>query len=264
MDKPGKLSIERDKWPERRFKFESYMAGIDSHYAIELDQVAKLDIPVVIASGPAEDEVRMRSPTLYAILASIAQSKDLQIIKQIKHTRNGCEAWRLLVKEKEPNTDTRRLAMLSEVMAAQVLDNVKITDFETKLMLWEETVNEYALLGGIVFPDEIKRAILLQKAPVELRTHLQVNAGAMMSYQIMRDTLEAYLRAKNVWKTSSRSSAADASPMEVGGVRDHNVECYNCGRKGHTRAECFRPGGGAAGKAKGGKNNGGKGDPKGF
>ena len=114
MDKPGKLGLERDKWNGWRFRFENYMACIDSHYAPELDQVTKLDTPSVIASGPSQDEVTKRPTTLYAILASLLQGKDLQIVKQTKALRNGYEAWRLLVKEKERQVYVQQLNMNSQ------------------------------------------------------------------------------------------------------------------------------------------------------
>ncbi|KAJ1299269.1 hypothetical protein OPQ81_002674 [Rhizoctonia solani] len=38
-----------------------------------------------------------------------------------------------------------------------------------------------------------------------------------------------------------------------------NIECYNCKKKGHTKAECWTKGGGLEGKGGNGGNNGGNG-----
>ncbi|KAJ1299688.1 hypothetical protein OPQ81_011080 [Rhizoctonia solani] len=38
-----------------------------------------------------------------------------------------------------------------------------------------------------------------------------------------------------------------------------NIECYNCKKKGHTKAECWTKGGGSEGKGGNGGNNGGNG-----
>ena len=99
----------------------------------------------------------------------------------------------------------------------------------------------YNGLGTTQVPDDIKRAILIRTAPTEVRTHLQVNAGTIRTYQEMRDMIESFLRAKNVWKAKPGASVG-GDPMEIGGIES---KCSNCGKKGHDISQCLKKGGGA-------------------
>ena len=152
-------------------------------------------------------------------------------------------------------------------MEAKILEHVRVDEFETKLMYWEEVVTMYNGLGTTQVPDDIKRAILIRTAPTEVRTHLQVNAGTIRTYQEMRDMIESFLRAKNVWKAKPGASVG-GDPMEIGGIES---KCSNCGKKGHDISQCWKKGGGAydaysKGKGKApeaGKSGKGKGSDKG-
>ena len=156
-------------------------------------------------------------------------------------TKNGYEVWRLLCSDREPDSDSRKLALLNEIMEAKILEHVRVDEFETKLMYWEEVVTMYNGLGTTQVPDDIKRAILIRTAPTEVRTHLQVNAGTIRTYQEMRDMIESFLRAKNVWKAKPGASVG-GDPMEIGGIES---KCSNCGKKGHDISQCWKKGGGA-------------------
>ena len=55
---------------------------------------------------------------------------------------------------------------------------------------------------------------------------------------LMLTLLEEYDRRAMTAQTSEAALAA----------RERNSGCFNCGRKGHIKADCWRPGGGAHGK----------------
>jgi len=248
MEKPGRLSQERDRWLEWRFRFENYLGCVDPKFLDEMDQVVGLTVPATIKEGPEKPAVQRRAVTLYAILASLLQGKDLSICRTERKTRNGYEVWRKITRDREPDSDSRKLAILTEVMDAKELDGATVANFEQRLLSWEELITMYVELGGTL-PDDIMKAILMKKVPPELRSHITVNAASLTTYRSVRDALESYLRARNVWRTKTHGSGGDGSdPMDIGGVE----QCPNCGKKGHSRQQCWKPGGGAA-QPKGGK-----------
>jgi len=259
LNKPQRLG-KAESWPEWRFIFENFMTCVDAKYTKELLESAQHATPIAIRDDAAED-VKKRSATLYAVLASLLTGKDLAMCKALKDEKNGYELWRKIVLDHEPRSDSRKLALLGEILEARMLDNVKVNDFEQRLIEWEEIVREYVNMGGVDIGQDLKRALLMKKCPPDLRTHLQVNASTLLTYESMRECLDSYLKARNLWKGHRHGNAADPDAMDVGGIGE---KCENCGKVGHARAQCWAPGGPLATKGgkgpKGDKNNkGGKG-----
>ena len=135
--KPSKLSDEKSRWMDWRFNFENYMSCVSAKYVQEMETAAERKDPIVTIGVEA---AQRRSYTLYAVLASITSGKASQIVRKLKKTRNGYEAWRLIVAEFEPKSDNRQLAMMWNLMEARGLMNATAENFESVLMTWEESV----------------------------------------------------------------------------------------------------------------------------
>jgi hypothetical protein len=74
----------------------------------------------------------------------------------------------------DPVTQGRVLATLNGILQADFgADEVGFMD---RLTQWDQKVQEFEQMSRELLPDLIKRAIITERAPVALRTHLLVNA----------------------------------------------------------------------------------------
>ena len=51
--------------------------------------------------------------------------------------------WRKITKDREPDSDSRKLAILTEVMDAKEFDGATVANFEQRLLSWEELMSMY-------------------------------------------------------------------------------------------------------------------------
>ena len=268
VNKPRVLTDDKAGWAEWRFQLENYLSILSSPMLEELLAASELDRPVT----SSDTDVAARSRRLYAVLASLTAGRANLIVRNGRALRNGYETWRQLVLEYEPRSDSRHLALLMAATRADGLEGRDGQDFLDGLMRWEQLVADYEATSGSAFDPQLRRAILLAKAPSAIATHLQVNASAFTTYPAMRAAVEGYVRSRQIW--SPQASGEQPVPMEIGAVADtclacgkpghrkadcrfRDAVCHRCGRKGHTQATCR---GGEPSKGSGG--GGGRGEAK--
>lgn len=273
IQKPTKIPEDRAKWAEWRSQFENFMGCVEAQYPEEMFLAANNPDPLDMTTYGTETVRRAR--TLYAIIASLASSSVLPVCKAHQRTRNGFEVWRLMIKDREPKTDGRRLMLLCELVAGKLLNGAKSKDVLQKLITWETSLAEYEAMGTPM-ADELTRGVLLKNAPEQIATHLHINITTLPDYLTMRTAIESFLTARNQWVgiSTAASSNQGYAPMDIRAIGG-GVVCHNCGRPGHTKQNCWREGGGAyvagsgktvdsKGKTKGDqKGKGWKGDQKG-
>ena len=100
--RPTKLPNNPNEFEDWKFDFENYMSLIKPEFGDDLRAA-------LVAGGP-EDSVqddgnpilRQRSVLLYAILAGLTTGKPKLILKVLRDSRNGFEAWRLIDREYQP------------------------------------------------------------------------------------------------------------------------------------------------------------------
>ena len=72
-----------------------------------------------------------------------------------------------------------------------------------KLIQWERKIAEFESLSRETLPDIIKRAIISERAPQAVRTHLLVNAHTLSSYTMVRGAVEVFVTAGRKWGRAS-------------------------------------------------------------
>ena len=266
IQKPGKL-LSKDLWDEWKFDMENFLTLVEAEYFEELRLASEEDVYV---NDEGTSQLRRRSVLLYAMLASLTTGKAKLIIKGLRNRRNGFEGWRLLCEEYEPKSDSRRLALVNEIMEAKVLKGKSNSQFAAALMTWEDLIDNYEKLGGTLFDAEIKRALLLANAPEQIAIHLQVNPQASDTYQHMREAIESYLQRRGEWTTGD----GDNDAMDIGAIsygdkgcnkcgKTHGPKacpffkhkCSKCGKTGHAETHCRNTGGGGRPPSGGGHDN---------
>ena len=148
-----------------------------------------------------------------------------------------------------------------------------------------------------VLDDDIKTAALEALVPAELEQHLAMNRTRLSTYEAVRGEIQSFIEARRsqaALKTSqagkkdpdamevdslmkkgkgkgtkgkqsapssrsgpSQKPSASAQPRTGEKARSPQIECWNCGKKGHRSAECWSAAGSSAAKASSGKGRGG-------
>ncbi len=67
-----------------------------------------------------------------------------------------------------------------------------------RLVQWEQKVAEFEHLSREDLPDIIKRAIITEREPSAVRTHL-VNAQSVATYALVRAAVESFVTAGRRW-----------------------------------------------------------------
>eukprot|EP00971_Amphidinium_carterae_P263424 5226408-Amphidinium_carterae.1 len=201
----------------------------------------------------------------------------------------GAEALRKLIRRFDPSSGDFDTAC------------AKLEGLPLALERWDDLVRRYEKrrAGGDpaqTLDGDIKVAALEALVPVELEQHLAMNRARLPTYDKVRAEVDGYIDAKVSQGAIKGSKHQQGDPMDVdtfvrgnkppngpsNGSNSNNrkpqgsaekpkkdIECWNCGKKGHRSSECWskpKSGGetaGAKGKSKGGKpKNKGKGKGK--
>ena len=248
VGRPPNFDGSHVKWSEWRFKFANYLALADANLMTNLEQIERQTTPVVLTN-----EGRHSGNKLYALIASVVRGRALVLIKAVTE-RNGYEAWRLLVKEFEPNVAQRRLALLNALLSPDLSGNDN--EFGNKWRTWESKVKEYESMTGEALDPNMKLAIVMKVVPVAARAYLQVNAHLFAGdYPKFATVLEGYLTSNQAWsaggvgldssmdvdwigsKKGSKGKGKTGKKADYGGGKNADAdkkadkECFRCGKK---------------------------------
>ena len=83
-----------------------------------------------------------------------------------------------------------------------------------RMIVFERLVGEYETSSGEAPDVQVKCAVLLERVPTELRTHLLLTCGSRLDYAIMRQTVESYSVARRSWQPGHLPPMGEA-PMEI-------------------------------------------------
>ena len=125
------------------------------------------------------------------LLVMLTSGLSLQIIRQ---QPSGEKAIRDLARGYNPRSQARSLVQLQERMHFDVVQEpAGVTD---RLMMFWRLVGEYETSSGELLGVQVMRAVLPERVPSELRTHLLVTWGSRPDYAIMRQTVESCSAAR--------------------------------------------------------------------
>ena len=91
---------------------------------------------------------------------------------------------------------------------------------------------DYDKIPNTTLDQDLLKTIVLDAAPSELKPHLQI-LGSDVPYAQTGNTIELYLRARDMWNVGSSS---EPQPMDTGAVDSDG--CSRCGKSGHNSGEC--------------------------
>ena len=103
-------------------------------------------------------------------------------------------------------------------------------------MKWESAITEYNATATEALQNDVKRAIVFQMAPAELKVHMQINAAALRQYAQVREVILAFLKAKTLWGQTS-SSGDGVVPMEIGAFEKGKGKGKEKGKDGKVKGK---------------------------
>ena len=118
---------------------------------------------------------------------------------------------RLLLREFRPDADTVKVGLLESVMDETLTGNA---DFGDWILHWLDLVSQTQIAGVKSMDDDIKCAVVVQRAPRELKDHLVVQTTANAdTCPVMRDIVDTWNQPRRNFGVSGHPHGA--MPLEV-------------------------------------------------
>ena len=220
--KPNSRHEELQQWSDWKFSFLHYIRAIDAELGRLLDQVC--DNPADdYGFASMDDQTKPFTTRLYGILVSYLRNRPLQLIRHVPDN-NGFQAWSLLMKDMEPATRQRSLALLTQLSRVQFASDKTITE---QLPAYDNLIREYERVSKSKFPDDAKLASVMLALPPQLRTQIQMNIDENTTFEILVQRIQQYEAVTTRWdasnsltlphKTSTLTNDT-SGPMEVDAV----------------------------------------------
>ena len=212
-------SEELQKWQDWKFAFENFIGMIDSQLLKDMKNVEKTATEIKMSS--LNEEVKPRSEKLYSMLSMLMKNRPLRLVRGVQE-QNGFEAWRVLMKDMQPSTRQRSLALVQALNKVKFDSSKSVTE---QLPQFETMVREYERVSQTTYHEDLKVAAILTALPSALRTSLQMVISDSTTYEDIKSKIELYEQVTTQWSSESalqmplKSSMDDEpTPMEVDAV----------------------------------------------
>ena len=218
--KPDTRDQELKQWNDWKFGFINYVKSIEPNMAGSMKMVED-NLNGDFTFDDMTDETKAMAVRLYAVLTSYLRNRPLKLVRHIRH-ENGFEAWQRLLKEMQPATRARALALLTQLSRVQFAEGKTISE---QLPQYETIITEYERISGHTYADDAKVASILQAVPPHLRAHLQLWISDETTYEQVKNKVMELEALATRWDSSNslslptRMSMDEATPMEVDYIR---------------------------------------------
>ena len=228
-----------------RFQFTSWLTFGDSRYTTLLEKVESLtSAPSITTYDTPEKELAHK---LYAVLTSYLRGRCSHIIKAFAKSRDGFAIWYQLMREFEPTSRQRSLALAQALASYPVF--AKDKSCLESILVYEQTVQQFEESSSTTYPDELKVATLMRCCNSKLREFLQLNIKDSSTYVEVREHIMNYERVSKSWTQEQVLKAIQQDPArpDSGGPTPMEIDRVEVKGKGKSKS-----------KSKG-KNNSGNG-----
>ena len=124
--KPDSRDNELKQWSDWKFSFENYIKGIDAPMAYSMKLVEE-NLNGNYELDEMTDETKAQAIRLYSLLTSYLRNRPLKLVRHMKQ-ENGFEAWQRLLREMQPVTRARSLALLTQLSRVRFAEGKSISE----------------------------------------------------------------------------------------------------------------------------------------
>ena len=253
-------------WRSWKFAFVNYVVVLDQQMGDGLQQVEK----TMTSLEPTDEGGRQKCTLLFALLGGLTRGAPQRLVEQ-QVDRNGFSVWLKLITEYEPRTSSRRVALLHQILSPPFGPEDGDLVWKESYEEWRRTLTVYESIAQRALDPEILSALVMIKAPSDLKTHLLMRSTEFESdFNLLCSTISAFIASRRPFDADqmdvSAVSTAGGSRCAPG-RKDHNgggggggggggrdkdakqkaaeklkqIECFNCHKKGHYRSKCPLP-----------------------
>ena len=230
-------------WHSWRHGFMNWLTYADSRFADMLNSVEKLKSGEILDRTGWTSADADANTKLYSILTSYLKGNPLQLSRVIAERKDGVQLWQLLRDQYAPATRTRQLALPQAISSFPCFDASK--PMSSAITQLEQLVNEFELLSGKKYDNDILLGVLLRCSPEPIRNHLTLTVTPSTTYETAKVQILAFERSSKTWDvtkviegvrdqgpTASGSNQGPA-PMEVDAVQNKGKGKYGKGKNSH-------------------------------
>ena len=219
--------------------------GLDVHLSQDTPTDDFFDEGVI---GGLEPETRWRKQN-GMVKSLIGTSVPDSVFTQIKSATTAREAWEILKRVNEERTRMVTVELVRKFRNKKCgdTDNVR-THFQELSDLREQL----AAIGKAVDDEDFTDTLLASLPSSYSHTCTSINSSARLgavqltSAIVQEIVLEEYER--RAVSDSKKDSQDEAFAADAQKRKRRNIECHNCHKKGHIKAECWAKGGGKEGQ----------------
>ena len=281
LGKPDRFDGDLEKFLPWRIKTTSYLCSIRRELREVLQWVEEKESPVTDKDvedtyGSGADPIDQMSNIqelrneLYDVLLMVTEREPFDLVL---NSTCGFEAWRRLSRRFDPTTGGRKRALLNSILTP---NRTKLEELPQALEKLLDSIRLYerrrdSTGARTTISEDIKISVIERLVPSELERHLVLNRDRYASFNDILGEIQSYVEHQTGSKIKVFNSQGRVDPhnrpddpMDVGyfgkGKKgkgknsskggkpgDKKSEtCFNCGKPGHRKADCWAPGGGKA------------------
>ena len=256
LGKPPMYSGKEDEWNEWSFVMKSYVSLLSTHVPALLtgaeNPVASPDMSIATIRATLTEDGVTAAKKLFHVLVMNVRGPALAVIRGITDM-NGALAWRALITRYAPNTAPRVQSLMSAILNAKTFPS-ELTAYEIALDEWQENIRKFESISGDRFNVSMKKALFLDKAPMNVRVPLQMQNLA--TFEAMTAVTLQFLQHNAQYQagvTVTPNNRRGQDDMEIDALTKKGkgkskgksktdgskTSCFVCGRVGHMAKDCW-------------------------
>eukprot|EP00971_Amphidinium_carterae_P347959 6490245-Amphidinium_carterae.1 len=210
LGKPDNFDGTEAQYERWAFKLKA-MIGVDDRTTLrEMSEVETEREPLDYELYPVEKQDRARD--LYFRFVMLTTGAAFDLVQQITR-HDGFEVHRRMCQRYAPKTMGRSLTRLNAILRFDFGQESGLLD---RITAWEKMIEEHDRVAVRPMGDDVKCAVVQDRLPGALRTHLLLNAPDTEDWPTVKRNIQAYLIASRSYPSTQEPVPMDMSYLGKG------------------------------------------------